>query len=280
MNKVYEIISKKIETELENGRIPWHKPWKGGYKAPKNLITNKEYKGINSMLLGITEYSSSYWATFKQISSKGGKVRKGQKGTMVIFWKLWEKTTPEGEPDKKIPILRYYTVFNTDQCDNLKVPVEEMPKDFSPITEAEAIVNNYKTKPEVKHVEQRAYYSPSLDYVNMPKKGTFDSPEAYYSTLFHELVHSTGHINRLNRPVLTKAVSFGPEDYSREELVAEFGSCFLCGETGIEAPVIDNQARYIANWLRRIKSNRQWLVQASGQAQKAVNYITNKLYKK
>ena len=174
-------------------------------------------------------------------------------------------------------MLRYYSVFNVEQCEGLKMPVEntdDAPLEFNPIEAAEAIVNGYEGKPTIKETEKaRAYYSPGLDYIHMPKRETFHSVEEFYSTLFHELTHSTGHENRLKREGIIGMHYFGDAVYSREELVAEFGAAFLCGHAGIENVTLDNSAAYIQSWLKVLKNNKQWLVIAAAQAQKAAEHV-------
>ncbi|MCK5352656.1 DUF1738 domain-containing protein, partial [bacterium] len=234
MNKVYKIITDQIIAKLEQGTIPWHMPWSAD--GPKNLISDKPYRGINVFLLGSLGYMSPYWLTFKQARSLGGHVNKGEKGTPVVFWKTYSKmeTDPDTQQTEKQQrfVLRYYRVFNIEQC---TLPPEEIPqadpttKEFDPIPQAESVVEAMPNVPELTHQSQRAFYSPRLDVVNMPRPESFDTPENYYSTLFHELTHSTGHESRLNRKGITDPVRFGSNSYSKEELIAEMGSAFLSG---------------------------------------------------
>jgi len=279
---IYEKITEQIIAKLEAGTIPWQKPWNGG-ESPKNLISKKPYRGINTFILSCSDYQSPYWITYKQAQEKGCQVRKGEKGTTVIFWKFLDNSqkNPVGtekntvgteKSSRKIPLLKYYTVFNVEQCDGLKVVEQkEKPIDFHPIRECEKIVHGYQG-PTIQHAEPRAFYRPAEDMVNMPKPATFRSEQEYYSTLFHELAHSTGHISRLGRDV---GVShFGSRDYSKEELVAEMSAAMLCGITGIENSTIDNSASYVQSWLKVLRSDKKILVQAAGQAQKACDLIT------
>ena len=293
---VFQIVTEKIMQQLEKGVIPWRKPWKGGSAyMPKNFVTKKSYRGINPWLLAGTSfekgYESPFWVTFKQAQALGGKVKKGEKGTLIVFWKwLFKKVnggttdkiegiealeTTQGGAPKKIPLLRYYYVFNVEQCEGFEIPQVEKPqgKEFKPIEQAEALVEGYKTKPEIKHAKQQAYYSPRLDYINMPKKESFDHVEEYYSTLFHELVHSTGHDSRLKREGFDEAHFFGDVVYSKEELVAEFGASFLCGFAGIENQTVKNSSAYIKGWVTMLKGDKRLLVMACAKAQKAVDYV-------
>jgi antirestriction protein ArdC len=279
MASVYEIITDRICGMLEQGIIPWNKPWNGG-GWPVNLVSKKHYRGINVALLATSKYSSRYWLTYQQAQDLGGHVKKDEKGTMIVFWKMLHKVETDSEGNEKevtIPMLRYYYVFNVEQCEGIKIPSNDIPeREFTPIEEAERIVRDMPKRPEIRHGGDRAYYSPSLDYVQMPKKSQFINEEAYYSTLFHELSHSTGHSSRVNRKLDQRLAAFGSEDYSKEELVAEFSASFLCGICGIEQAVIKNSAAYIQSWLRALRNDKQMAVNAAAAAQKAADYILGK----
>jgi antirestriction protein ArdC len=281
-NKVYEYITDKIIEELTNGCVPWHQPWKSpdGVRAPTSFISKKAYRGVNSFLLTVARikagYESNYWLTFNQIQSLGGSV-KGQKTEMVVFWKLLEKPAenPAPERDKDyVPLLRYYRVFNLDQVSGIKKPVaENQPAIFQPISEAEAVATQYQKQIEVTHCGSRAYYQPSSDSIRMPEKQSFDRAEYYYSTLFHEFSHSTGHRSRLNRAGITETHYFGDEIYSKEELIAEMGAAMLCGVVGIENRTIKNSASYIQSWIRKLRDDKKLVVHAAAAAQKAADFI-------
>ena len=275
----YEIVTAKIIESLESGTVPWHKPWKNAAGVgPTSLASKKSYRGINVWILAVEQmlngYSTPYWLTFKQAKERGGSVRKGEKGTQIVLWKPFKKTVEEDgvEKQKSFLMLRHFTVFNVDQCDGIEAPVTEVIEDHDPIESAEAIVSGWSGRPEIKHGGNSAYYSPALDYVQMPKSGQFSEGAAYYATLFHELAHSTGHESRLARKSLIKPTPFGTEDYSREELVAELAAAFLCGEAQIPVNV-EQSAAYIANWLKVLKDDRKMLVQAAAQAQKASDLV-------
>jgi antirestriction protein ArdC len=274
---VYEIITKQIIEKLESGTIPWQRPWIGG--PAKNLISNKPYQGINTILLACSGFSSPYWLTFKQAQAKGGHVKKGEKGTIICFWKTYKKSAPtDDDPDNEESryVLRYYRVFNVDQCEGVEAPSLKQ-HDFNPIEQCEKVVNEMPNKPAVKHESSRAFYAPMTDHVNMPKPESFENSEAYYSVLFHELSHSTGHKSRTDRHNLEKTDHmFGSKDYSKEELVAEMGAAFLCGHTGIENKTIDNSAAYIQSWVKKFKDKPKMVIQAAGKAQKSTDYILNK----
>lgn len=287
---VYQIITDQILEALDKGTVPWRRPWRGGSAGrPKSLATRKPYNGVNVWLLTMAAqaagYNSPYWTTYKKAQELGGQVRKGEKSTVAVFWKRFEKerTNDAGKIEKdEFWMLRYYRVFNIDQCDNLNpdklpidaVPVDEKELDFESIEACESIVTNMPKRPEITHSDQRsAYYRPSTDEVHMPNKKHFETEEGYYCTLFHELAHSTGHEIRLNRKGDKKIAAFGSADYGKEELIAEFTSCMLCGITGIESATIDNSASYIDNWRKAIKKDRKLVVQAASAGQKAADYI-------
>lgn len=272
---VYEMINKRIMELLEQGTIPWRKPWNAQSNYPKNLASGRKYQGVNVWLLACQEYSSPYWLTFKQCQDRGGHVIKGSKSTPVIFWKWLDKKESDDDTSTtgKIPLLRYYSVFNIEQT-TLTPPVpEEAVNEFNPITKAEEIIANMPLKPDIQYGGNRACYSPSLDYIKLPHQHTFLSVEEYYSTLFHELSHATGHPSRLARKSILEPSYFGSHQYSKEELVAEMGAAFLCGHCGIEQKTIDNSAAYISGWLKSLKNDKTLLIHAAAQAQKAADYI-------
>lgn len=291
--KVYEIITEQILKKLESGVIPWRKPWRGGAAfQPKSFASRKPYRGINVWLLGMAAqekgYSSPYWITYKKAQTLGGQVRKGEKSTVAVFWKQLEreKVSDSGKIEiERHFMLRYYRLFNLEQIDDLdenKLPADAIPDDteetldFTPIEYCEGIASNMPNKPAIEHSnERRAYYRPSSDTVHLPNKEHFTAEPEYYSTMFHELAHSTGHETRLKRDHFKEA-AFGSADYSKEELIAEFCACFLCGTAGIETATIDNSAAYIENWRKVLKANSKLVVQAAGKAQKAADYILNK----
>ncbi len=286
---VYKVITDKVIELLEQGLVPWRKTWKGencnsSSDAPRNFLSKKAYQGINLFMLNCTPYQSPYFLTYHQAKEKGGQVRKGEKGFPIVFWKFNEYENPDTGKIKTVPFARYSTVFNLEQCDGIKKPEEKKPEenkpsrnkqhDFKPIKHAEAIVKGYIGKPNIKHAEQRAYYVPSVDYVNMPEKDTFENPETYYNVLFHELTHSTGHKTRLDREGISAPHFFGDKVYSKEELIAEFGATFLSSECGISNDgMLNNSASYIKGWARKLKQDKKLLIQASGMATKAVNKI-------
>jgi antirestriction protein ArdC len=264
---VYEMVTQKIIEKLEEGVIPWRKPWTNANAV--NWVTQKPYRGINTMLLEPGEY-----ATFKQIQGAGGKVKKGEKSHLIVFWKWLEKENEEGKLEK-IPFLTYYRVFEINtQVDGLQSKRTIQTFDHDPIQEAEAIFKGYINSPDYTFHSGRAVYYPTLDKINCPPLKDFIKAEEYYSTLFHEMVHSTGHKSRLKRNgITTEGVAFGDEVYSKEELVAEMGASMLCGVAGIDNSTLSNSASYIGSWLKKLKDDTKLVVQAASQAQKASDYI-------
>ena len=270
---VYELITDRIIAMMEAGTIPWHKPWKASTTMPRNLVSRKPYRGINVMLLLSFNYESPFWLTFHQVQQLGGHVRKGEKACPVVFWKqttIEDKTTGEKET---LRLLRLYYVFNVAQCDGLKnIPTPaELPADT--LTAPADIVAHMPQCPPIKHGMTMAYYAPHEDFVGMPYAERFESADKYFSTLFHELVHSTGHTKRLDRASLKESSGFGSDPYCREELVAELGSAFLCGHAGITERTLDSSAAYLQNWLAKLQADKMLIVQAAAQAQKAADFI-------
>jgi antirestriction protein ArdC len=281
-NDAYQVITDRIMAQLEKGVVPWQKPWRGGEQMPRNLTSGRAYRGVNVFLLHAMCFESPFWLTYKQAAELGGHVKKGERACPVVFWKrlqVADKTEPTG--NKNIPFLRYYSVFNVSQCEDIppdKIPVQNgIQREHCPITEAENIVAAMPKKPEIRHGGGRACYSPALDCVNMPQPEQFQTGQDYYSVLFHELTHSTGHESRLNRKGISGSdgewSAFGSTPYAREELVAEMGAAFLSGHAGIVERTLDNSAAYIRAWLERLKEDRRLIVQAAAAAQKAADFI-------
>jgi antirestriction protein ArdC len=281
MSSVYEIMTDRIVAKLESGVLPWRRPWGAiGFLAPMNVRGN-HYRGLNVFLLVSQGYRSPYWLTFKQAKELGGHVRAGERSTPVVFWKWIERKLVEAESDDdkrgSVPILRFYNVFKIEQTEGLPEKfyrTEPAAPAAEPLPTCGAIVANYPNPPSISHSGDRAYYAPSVDSVTLPKPEAFSSAESYFATLFHELGHSTGHESRLGREGVTDAVLFGSHEYSREELVAEMTSAFLCGRAGIDSePLIDNAAAYVASWIRVLKGSPKLAVIAAAQAQKAADWI-------
>src|SRR5258706_8400220 len=275
---VYEIVTEQIIKQLESGTAPWRKPWHD--EMPCNLISGKEYRGINPFLLASQGYGSRYWVTFNQANKLGGHIRKGEKSSIVTFWNIGEEKivkNSEGIERKSKPILlRYYSVFNVEQTEGIadKLGLGNAGPRVSLIEGCESIVKAMPNAPAMQQSD-RAWYRPSTDSVGMPSRSLFNSSEEYYSTLFHELTHSTGHSSRVGREGIEQLNTFGSESYSKEELIAEMGAAMLCGVTGITPATIQNSASYLQHWIERLRGNSKLLVSAASQAQKAADFIRN-----
>jgi len=272
-NRVYEIITEKVIASLEKGVVPWSKPWKGS-SLPMNFKTGYKYKGVNLLLLALSGFSVPYFLTFNQVKELGGTVKKGAEATLVIFWSWKEKTkiVDGKEETETYPVLQYYHVFNITQTEGIEYESRfDQMDNFNPLAVCDEVVLKYKDCPTIEHKEQRAFYFNEKDLINMPSKKSFNSEEDYYKTLFHEMIHSTGHKNRLNRDM--PAVLNNHSEYSKEEVIAELGASFLCGHTHIGANLIENSASYIEFWLKQLKEDKKFVFAVSSQAQKAVEHI-------
>lgn len=277
---VYEMVTARIIEQLEKGQIPWERPWTGVRSGAFNRVSKKSYSLLNQMLL---KHDGEY-ASFKQWQELGGKVRKGEKSEIVVFWKWLEvaETKEDGEIEiKNIPYLKYINVFHISQVDGVEpLPKEEL-NEIEPIEHAEKVLADYweRESIRVEHTaSNEAYYSPNRDLIHLPLFEQFKTASEYYSTAFHESVHSTMKANRCNREEERKGklVAFGSEDYSKEELVAEIGSASLMNIIGIETNhSFRNSTAYIQSWIKVLKNDVKFIVSASSRAEKAVGYIMN-----
>ncbi len=283
------MVTDRIIEALKNGTVPWVKPWTGrGISMPVSMSTRKPYRGVNVWLLGLQAmdhgYTSPFWGTFKHIQELGGMVRKGEKSTMIVFWKrlmVKDVTAPDGT--KAIFMLRYYRVFNASQADGL--PERFFPKpapkaDVELNAEADAIIASYLDNggPSLVKVEgDRANFAPVTDVVTMPLDDQFKSTALRYSATFHELGHSTGHKSRLNRPGIAEFDHFGSQQYAQEELVGEMTAAMISTAIGYDV-VVDNSADYIKGWLKALENDHSLVLAASGQAQKAMDLIMGVTY--
>lgn len=272
-NQAYDRITDRITALLEQGTVPWHKSWQAKTGWPRNFVSKKQYRGINVFLLHAMSYESPCWLTFRQASQLGGSVRKGEKACPVVFWKQLAIENKESGETDKIPMLRYYHVFNASQCDGLKTSTAPVPTAENTVSRPEDIVANMPQPPFIKHGMTKAYYSPREDCVGMPARERFERTEDYYSTIFHELVHSTGHEKRLKRTTLAENNGFGSDPYCKEELIAEMGAAYICGQAEISERTIDSSAAYLNGWLERLRQDKTLIVQAAAQAQKAADFI-------
>lgn len=310
--EIYESVTNAFIESLKKNEIPWQRPW-NKLGAHSNYVSGNSYRGVNPMLLEISAitngFSDTRWLTYKQAdrlsfkkwikknnlpddkeswkkykaacrkdSSEAYKgIRVGEKSTLITFWKRIAVQDKDDDEEKKvIPLLRKIHVFNVEQSDLDIPPIETEVIDFSPIEEAEKIMEEWKDKPKIEHVGDSACYIPSQDLIQMPKKETFHSEEHYYGTLFHEAIHSTGHKSRLNRGF---GSNFGDEKYSKEELVAEIGSSFLKAHAKIETQdTIENSEAYVRNWIKALEEDPKMIIQASGKAQRATDFVLQNEY--
>lgn len=272
-NSVYTAVFKSITDKLEQGIAPWSKPWQGGSMSDAfNPFTGTVYSGSNQGLLFCDQISnqrtSNKYATFKQWAEKKRYVKKGEKGIPIVYWNKGEDKNDE---NKSYMFVRYYSVFNESQLSDYVAP-EIQPIEFNGIEAAQNIIKQSPLSSlRLVHDKQSAFYVPSLDYINMPKPETFTSVDAYYSTLFHEYGHATGHESRLKRDM---GGMFGNHSYSREELIAELTSAILCAKSGIQNQV-DQSAAYCKSWLKKFNDHPKEMLSAFSQASKACDYILN-----
>lgn len=267
---IYQQVTDKIIAELESGNLPsWVKDWSGDAGTDCNVITKKTYNGINTIILGMSGFKSQYWGTYKQWLSLGAQVSKGSKGTHIIYYSPVErgsKVTEAGEVKEYSYILKSYTVFNAEQVTGWEAPAAPMPKPFNNVFAAEVLA--LKSGAVIQHGGDKAYYSPSQDFIAMPHKSQFNSEAGYYVTLMHELAHWSGHKSRLDRDLSGR---FGNESYAAEELIAELSAAFLCARLGIAGEL--RHSSYIASWLRVLKNDNKAVFKAAALAQKAADYL-------
>lgn len=279
---VYQSVTDRIIAALEAGTVPWRRPWRTrpGAGIPVNARNGRPYRGVNVLLLGLAGYGDPRWGTFKAWKELGASVRKGEKGTRVILWKPVRQNEEAREAGKSdYLLLRDYVVFNAEQVDGAPaLPEQPEGKPWEPDERAQAIADGYLGSPWGSAAGAPGYrsggsaatYSPLLDKVTMPAVDDFDSADGFYATLFHELIHSTGHESRLDR---IEPALFGSDPYAREELVAELGASMLAGIAGLATAGGEQNAAYIQSWLRALKNDRKLIVQAAAQAQKAADLI-------
>ena len=273
---VYEMVTNRIINELKNGIIPWRKPW-FSTKGAVSHVTGKSYSMLNQFLLGC----SGEWLTFAQVKKEGGSVKAGEKSTFVVFWKFLEKKTGEFDSDgneiiESVPFLKYINVFEVGQCEGIKRKFEVKKTDTEPVAEAQKVFDDYVTREGIKvdNDNEQAFYRPSTDTIALPSIKRFEKVAEYYSTAFHEAIHSTGSAKRLNREGVVSLTFFGSHDYSKEELIAELGASMTLNRLGMETvESFKNSTAYIQNWLKKLQSDPKFIVNASGKAEKAVKFL-------
>lgn len=278
-NSVYKRVTDSIVEALEKGVVPWRKPWNVSTAIPCNAVSKRPYHGINLLLLGLSKFQDHRWLTFRQARELGGTVNQGETSSIAVFWKQLEarpEDTQEGRPRaKSFPLLRFYHLFNAQQCEGVRLPELEVvdKSQVERIEAAEEFVLRIPSPPRLHEGHKFACYYPQLDMVQVPPLHSFVTPDAYYGVLFHELAHATGHKSRLNRQGVTEMPRFGSMNYSREELVAELTSSFCCASLGLDNSLIENSASYIDGWLKCLKEDSRAIISASAKAQKAANYL-------
>lgn len=245
MFDLYQAITDRIISEMENGVIPWQKPWVAAGCCVSHT-TGKAYSLLNQMLLG----RAGEYLTYNEAMKEGGHIRKGEKGHMIVFWKFVKQTDEETGEEKDVPFLRYYTVFHIDQCEGISLKyTDHMHASADPDETADAIITDYvkRSGVTITHSEgDAAFYQPSTDRIVVPMREQFKDTAELYSTIFHEMTHSTGHATRLNR--LASTAFFGTADYSKEELVAEIGAAALVHHVGLETvKSFRNSTAYVQN---------------------------------
>ena len=292
----YELITERLIDVMDRGEIPWRKTWQGGEAGmPRSLNTGRAYRGINTVILTIVGsfYDSPYWLTFKQAKAMGGSVRKGEKGTSIVFWSTFTPkdaagepaTKKDGKPESRL-FLKRYTVFNLEQTEDVcipkgrELPERELPggdaQDEAACNAAAAIFAEYTEREaiSVAYGGGRACYSPTADGIRLPKQESFECAEDFHATSLHEATHSTGTSSRCARPGIEDFDYSGSHQYADEELVAEFGASFLCSMAGIDRDEqIENSAAYLASWKKRCLADPKLLIYAAQRAQKAADYI-------
>jgi len=277
---------------IEKGVVPWRRTW-STYGLARNYVSGRLYTGINYILMNNTGYPIPYFMTFNQIKEIGGSIKKGSEASMVIYFKVYYKDSDDNtiapdeakiryQKDEDIRVfrfIRYYNVFNLECIDGIDLDLNRFPEVKlaynEKITRCEEIIMNMPNPPDLRQIDaNRAFYSPTQDFVNIPNIMQFETSEHYYSTYFHELIHATGHSSRLARTEVMDFSGFGTTPYSKEELVAEMGASILSCYTQIDnGSVVENNASYLAGWLKALKEDSRYIFKASAEAQKAVNFI-------
>lgn len=283
-DSVYQVVTERIVSELEKGVVPWQLPWVSG--APRSVVTGDAYRGFNALILGMCgqDHSTPFWTTFNQAKEMGGSVRKGAKSVPITFWKEIEPDSDGADSgenkDRPRLMCRYYRVFNASQIEWTKgepkrlrewrEKLAERGGATEPVQAAENLVAEMMDAPKIVHQGLVAHYTPATDVVQIPPRENFSSVPGYYATLFHELTHATGHPKRLNRFEVGAKPSL--EKYSKEELVAELGACFLCQQAGV-TPDYPQSAAYIADWSRVIKADPRIILSAAAAAQRSTEHV-------
>ena len=277
MKDIYTEVTNRIVAALEQGTPPWVCPWRQGSALPNNLATGKAYRGVNVLILAVEAMSRNFtdnrWLTFRQANTLGARVRQGEHGTVIVFYRMHEiNDTTDGFEElsgevRKIPLLKTYVVFNADQLNGLPDRFVLPPlQPWQPLNVAEQLIT--QTDALICHGGNQAFYRPSSDTIQLPPMSSFAHADDYYATALHELTHWTGHSTRLNRLSVQRQ---GVEAYAFEELVAEIGAAFLCAQCGLDGVV--EHASYIETWLNALRRDKRLIFVAAGAAQKAADWV-------
>jgi antirestriction protein ArdC len=273
---VSTIITNRILLQLEHGTVPWRQTWRTAGR-PKNMVTGRYYRGINVLLLSSMGFTENIFLTLKQVNELGGSIKKGVHACPVVFWSQKDVAKANSEEKEVKRVLRYYNVFNIEQC--LHIPENRMEElhfnDAEPILACDKLVVNMPLCPKIYHKGGEAYYDTKNDTVTMPRMKTFTDSESYYVTLYHELIHATGHEKRLGRESIMHPEKFASDGYGEEELVAQIGACFLASLSGCTMANFENDVAYIQHWMSRLRNDKRLLLSASSKAQQAVDFILN-----
>lgn len=277
---IYQEVTDRIVAALEKGVAPWVRPWNADVGLPRNGVTGRPYSGLNTVLLWLSAtekgYTSPDWFTYRSAAQLGGQVRKGEKGTLVTFWKALilgvegkEGETAEDKAEmQRIPLLKHFVVFNREQIEGLPNTQTPSPLPLEPLA-VEQIASEVGA--EVIEKGAQAAYNPKADTIYLPPKSAFTSAEAFASVLLHEVTHWTGHPSRLAR---SQSLQFGSPEYAREELVAEMGSAFLCAIIGISRE--SQHAEYLGSWLELLHADNKAIFHAASQARQVVEFLTER----
>ncbi|MEL6675618.1 MAG: zincin-like metallopeptidase domain-containing protein [Bacteroidota bacterium] len=280
---VYQLVTSRIIEALESGTIPWKRTWQG-YGYAKNIVNGHVYSGINAILTNLSPYSIPYFLTMRQANDLGGNIKAGSKSLPIVYWdvryqdedgKYFKEDEIEGKKNlRKRFFARYYRVFNVADVEGVKIDLPVGQVNHEPIPDCEALVRNIPFPPVIQHKGDQPCYIPAIDTVQIPATELFESREAYYQTLFHELIHATGHMARLERPGIMEVSKFGSLTYCEEELIAEIGATFICNRVGIEtSATFENSAAYIQGWLAQLSADKRMIFAAAGKARLAVGYL-------
>lgn len=289
---LYQEVTNKMIALIEKGVVPWRLTW-STYGLARNYATGHIYSGINLIIMNTTHHSIPYFMSFRQIEERNGRIKKGAKSEMVIYFNIYYKVGDDtlhhreeaearksmGEEVEVLKFIKHYNVFNIEDIEGIDFDLPQtMYNDNEKIERCEDIIDRMPKRPELKMLDpNQPFYSPILDIVNMPAITQFESAEAYYATYFHELAHSTGHESRLAREEVMVPHLHGSNPYGKEELLAELAASFVCSMVQINfEPILENSASYLDGWLKVLKEDNKFIFKAAAEAQKAADYILNR----